>query len=320
MPKMYERRWMVSGASATAPLSFQRLKVERERSPRRAIWVPGPTPHALAMLKNVRSAAAPAAGLATSIGRLAGRGFCMGGHRDSMFHMIHHCKKCSIWLSASVRYALQVAKRGEEPGTHPHHQRVVAALRLGKLLVGEVPLREVLAHPPQPVDEARRLVRADLPVDEHHQLALAVEAAAVIVGHHMLPEVLHHRPMGAPAEALRDLQRIAVQRAQLDDAEAIELGEMGDALGIAERPVRHDVLVGPQAQAADGHEKEPAIGDYGLLLLERELAAEGPGVGHLARQVGEIHLQNAQHVVDARERHVALGEDALYARFPPYPL
>ena len=45
-----------------------------------------------------------------------------------------------------------------------------------------------------------------------------------------------------------------------------------------------------------------------------ELARQRLRVGDLARQLGEIHLQHAQHLVDARQRHVGLGEDALDAR------
>ena len=70
----------------------------------------------------------------------------------------------------------------------------------------------------------------------------------------------------------------------------------------------------PLAEAADREQQELAVGDDGRFLLDRQLARQRLRVGDLARQLGEIHLQHAQHLVDARQRHVRLGEDALDAR------
>ena len=78
----------------------------------------------------------------------------------------------------------------------------------------------------QPLDQRRRQARRDLAVDEHDQLALAVEAAAQVVGGDVLAEILHHRPVRQPAKSLRDLEPVAVERAQLDDAEPVELGQV----------------------------------------------------------------------------------------------
>ena len=53
--------------------------------------------------------------------------------------------------------------------------------------------------------------------------------------------------------------------------------------------------------------------DDGAFLVQRQLAPQGLGIGDLARQFGEVHLQHTQHIVDARQRHVGLGKDALDA-------
>ena len=48
-------------------------------------------------------------------------------------------------------------------------------------------------------------------------------------------EVVHHRPLRPPAKALGDPQVIAVERAQVDDAEPVEAGELLHALGLGDR-------------------------------------------------------------------------------------
>ncbi|MPN06912.1 hypothetical protein SDC9_154169 [bioreactor metagenome] len=40
-----------------------------------------------------------------------------------------------------------------------------------------------------------------------------------------------------------------------------------------------------------------------------------PAVGHIARQIGKVQVQGAADLVDARQRHVALGQHALDAGF-----
>ena len=84
--------------------------------------------------------------------------------------------------------------------------------------------------------------------------------------------------------------------------------------GFGERVGGDDLLEGPLAQAADRQQQQLAVGHDRASCSSGELAAQRLGVGHLARQLGEIHLQHAQHLVDARQRHVALGEHALDAR------
>ena len=103
--------------------------------------------------------------------------------------------------------------------------------------------------------------------------------------------------------------------AELDDAEAIELDQVLDALGVAELVLARHRLERPLAEAADREQQKAPVGDDRGLLLDRQLARQRLRVGDLARQLGEIHLQDAQHLVDSRERHVGLGEDALDARF-----
>jgi hypothetical protein len=44
-----------------------------------------------------------------------------------------------------------------------------------------------------------------------------------------------------------------------------------------------------------------------------QFAPRRRGLRHLARQLGEVHAQHGQHLVDARQRQVALGEDAFDA-------
>ena len=207
-----------------------------------------------------------------------------------------------------------LAELREQPRTHPDDQRVRTLLLGRQLLIGEMLLGEILADALQPLDEARRLRGADLAMHEHQQLAVAVEAAAVVVGGDMLAKVRHHRPVRPPAKALRDLEPIAVERAQLDDAEPVEAHQIGDAFGIGEAIGADHLLEGPLAQAADREQQQAPIGDDRLLLLERQLAAQRLRVGDLARELGKVHLQHAQHVVDSRQRHVGLGEHALDAR------
>ncbi len=192
---------------------------------------------------------------------------------------------------------------------------VYGALLVGaELLIGEVLLREVLADALQPLDEGGRERRADLAVHQHQQLAVAVEAAAVVVVDHVLAEVGHHRPVRPPAKALRDLQPVAVERPQFDDAEAVELDQQAHALGLGDRIGAGDLLEGPLAQRADREQQQLAVGDDGALLLERQLMAQRLRVGDLAGELGEIHLQHAQDLVDAGQRHVGLREHPLDAR------
>ncbi len=131
----------------------------------------------------------------------------------------------------------------------------------------------------------------------------------------VVAEVAHHRAVRLPAKAFRHLEPIAVERAQLDDAEPVELDQSRDALRIGERIGRDDLLEGPMAEAAQRKQQQLAIGDHRFLLGERELAAQRLPIGDAPREIGEIHFQHAQHFVDARERHVAFREDALDARF-----
>jgi hypothetical protein len=86
-------------------------------------------------------------------------------------------------------------------------------------------LREVLRQRCSALDEQRGLRAADLAVHQHQRLAFAVEAAVEVVVHHVLAEVGHHRAVGAPAEGLVQLQPVAVQRPQLDDAQPVQRGQ-----------------------------------------------------------------------------------------------
>jgi len=160
-------------------------------------------------------------------------------------------------------------------------------------------LRKVLAHPLQSLGKTRRQAAAHLAVDQHQHLAFTVKATAEVVADHLLAEVTHHRAVGSPAKGLGHLQAVAVHRPQLDDAELVERGHVLDALGLAQGVGGHDLLEGPLAQAAGGHQQQAAVGHHGLFLLQRQLAAQGLGVGDLAGELGEIHLQHTQHVVDA---------------------
>ena len=108
----------------------------------------------------------------------------------------------------------------------PTSERVRSPLLVGQALLGDVRLGEVLADALQPLDQRRRQARRDLAVHEHEQLAVAVEAAAQVVGGDVLAEVGHHRPVRQPAKALRDLEPVAVERLELDDAEPVEPGQV----------------------------------------------------------------------------------------------
>ena len=149
---------------------------------------------------------------------------------------------------------------------------------------------------------------------QHQHLAFAVEAAGVVISDNILAKVLHHRPVREPAKALGHVEPVAVQRAQFDDAQPVKPSQQGHAFGVAEGVGRDDLLERPMAQAADRGEQQFAVADDGLLLLRRQLAAQWLRVGDLAREFGEIHLQHAQHFIDARQRHVGLRKDTLDAR------
>src|SRR5450631_974051 len=148
------------------------------------------------------------------------------------------------------RYPLQIPERGEQPRAHADEQRVRGALLVGEPQLGDVRLREILADALQPLDQAARQAWRDLAVHEHDELAVAVEAAAQIVGGDVLAEVRHRRAVRQPAKALRDLEPIAVERFELDDAETIEPHQVLDALGIGEEVVARHRLEGPLAEAA----------------------------------------------------------------------
>ena len=163
-----------------------------------------------------------------------------------------------------------------------------------QFLVGQVLLREVLSHPLQPFVEDRGQAAADLAVHEHQHFAFAVEPAAEVVVDHLLAEVLHHRAIGAPAKGLGDVQPIAVQRPQLDDAEAIELEQVLHALGIAEGVAGDDLLEGPwlRQQIAIA---AAACGRRRPLSPDRVSArCAWVRVGNLAREFGEVGLHHAQ--------------------------
>jgi hypothetical protein len=206
-------------------------------------------------------------------------------------------------------------ERTEQPRTHADHQHVGTLAILAQLVLGEVLLREVLSDTLQPLDEARRVAIAKLTVHHHQQLVVGVGADAEIVASHLLAKVGRHRAVWPPAEALRHLEPVAVQGPQLDDPELVQTQQVPHALGLADRVRRGHLLEAPLAEGADRQQQELAVGDDGRRLFERELAVQRLRVGDLAGEFGAVHLQHAQHRVDAPQRHVALGEDALDARF-----
>jgi hypothetical protein len=112
-----------------------------------------------------------------------------------------------------------------------------------------------------------------------------------------------------PAEALGQLQPVAVARAQLDDADAVELRQRLDQLRLGQVVGGEDFLGRHLAHDADRHHQQRAVGDHGLLLCQRQLQHQRLGVGHAPRQVGEIQPQHAADVVDARDRHVAAAAE-----------
>ena len=128
---------------------------------------------------------------------------------------------------------------------------------------------------------AARLVR-DLAVHQHDQLAVAVEAAAQVVGGDVLAEVAHHRPVRQPAKALRDLEPVAVERPQLDDAEVVEPGQVLDALGVAERVLPGHLLERPLAEAADRQQQQPRSATTAASCSLGELARQRLRVDDLA--------------------------------------
>ncbi len=119
--------------------------------------------------------------------------------------------------------------------------------------------------------------------------------------------------MRAPAKGLGQLEPVAVHRAQLDDADAVELRQVLDALGLAQAVGGQHLLQSPLAEHADGHQQQLLVGHHRLLLLLRQLLDQGLVVGHTARQVGKIQAQHVADGIDARQRHVTLGQHPLDA-------
>jgi len=175
-------------------------------------------------------------------------------------------------------------------------------------------LREVLRQALQPLGEPARLGRRDLPVHQRQQLAFAVEAAGEVVGHRALAEIAHQRAVGLPAQRLVDLQPIAVVRPQLEHLEPVERGQRGHDLSGLHPVVVDDLLEGPLAERAQRDGEQPRIGHQHTLLRGLEHQARRAPVADLAGQVGEVDPQHRENLVDAAERHVSLGQDALDAR------
>jgi hypothetical protein len=150
----------------------------------------------------------------------------------------------------------------------------------------------------------------------HHQrFAWAVEPAAEIVVGRMLAKERHHRTVRAPAEGLGQVQPVAVAGLQLDDAQTIQRHERPHHLGGAEGIGLDDLLERPLTQAANRQQQQVPVGHDRLFLLRRQLPPLRLRIGHAASDIGEIQPQHAQHVVDARKRHVAAGKHALHAGF-----
>jgi hypothetical protein len=144
---------------------------------------------------------------------------------------------------------------------------------------------------------------------------MAVEAAAEVVQHRVVAEVVHHRAVRPPAEGLGQLQAVAVLRPQFDDADAVELREVLDALGLRQAVLGGELLQRPLRQHAQRAQQQLLVGHDGAFLLLGQLAEQRLGVGHPPRQFGEIDLEHAADRVDARQRHVALGQHPLDAGF-----
>lgn len=78
-------------------------------------------------------------------------------------------------------------------------------------------------------------------------------------------------------------QTVTVQRAQLDDAQAVQAQPVAHAFGHVDAIGSDNLLRAPLAHAADRHQ-QPAVGHH--RLLQRQFAEQRPAVRHPARQVG----------------------------------
>ena len=83
--------------------------------------------------------------------------------------------------------------------------------------------------------------------------------------------------------------------------------------GLAQPVVARHLLQRPLAQDADRAQQQLLVGHHRLFLLLRQFLQQRLRVGHATRQFGEIQLERAADRVDARQRHVALGQHALDA-------
>ena len=147
------------------------------------------------------------------------------------------------------------------------------------------------------------------------QLVVAVEAALEEVVHHGLAEELHQRAVGQPAQGLAHAQAVAVAGAQLDQAQRVQPGEAGHALGLGEAVGGGDLRGCPLAQHAQRQQQQARVGHHGGLLRGGQHRPLGLGFGHLARQLGKVGLQHATDGVHPGQRHVAAGQHALDAGF-----
>ena len=141
-------------------------------------------------------------------------------------------------------------------------------------------LGEILCDPLQPLHEGGRQRTADRAVNHQQALSMTTETTREIVEHSVFPEVAHHRTMFAPAEGFGQLEAIAVHRAQLNDADAVELGEVFHALGFAHAVARCDLLQRPLAEHANGGEQQFFIGHHRAFLLLRHFAQQRLRIGH----------------------------------------
>ena len=161
-------------------------------------------------------------------------------------------------------------------------------------------LGKVLRHALHALHERGRQAAADVAVHQQHAFARAIKAACKVVQQRVVAEVVHHRAMWAPAEGLGQLEAVAVERPQLDDADAVQLRQVLDALGLRQAVVARHLLQRPLAQHTDRHQQQLLVGHHGLFLLVGQLFQQGLLVGHAPGQVGKVQRQCAADGVDAR--------------------
>ena len=121
--------------------------------------------------------------------------------------------------------------------------------------------------------------------------------------------------MRPPAKSLVQFQAVAVQRAQFDDANAIQLHQVLHGFRVAQAVLVGHLLQRPLAEHTNGHQQQFFVGHHCTLLFRAQFLEQGLRFGHPTCQIRKVQSHRAADRVHAAQWHVAFGQHALHAGF-----